>query len=222
MHRVGEAEVDAECAYLLACIPDNGMVVSLLEGILKSPNVLAGLSRESYWHPLGFIKIVLPPLHQGLIYRLHYWPPSSSFAEDVHSHRSDFASRVVDGKLVVNRYELVAGNSSSLISYQSMPSGEVSARFVGTTDVREISSKIYEHGGAYFCSRDELHRVIVSDGGAVTISVWDVRTVPAIVVKGAGDPVDTCCGRGECSEMEIREVLSDVISRMQNRDHRPR
>jgi hypothetical protein len=71
----------------------------------RSRSQQEAIAARSYWHPNGFVKLVLEdhPRHGQL--RLHVWPTLPDDHGDVHGHAWNYASVVVDGELCEMVYE---------------------------------------------------------------------------------------------------------------------
>lgn len=89
-------------------------------------------------HPLGFSKIVMWTSPQGTRARLHVWPPREWPVEQVHNHRFNFASVILAGSYVHERYDV---------------SGEVP---------RRVAADELRTGDAYWFGTDQFHRTLPS------------------------------------------------------------
>lgn len=72
-------------------------LTALLMHLIKSPQLLDTISRNSYLHGNGFLKVVL--LNKSYKLRLHVWHKGQSCEENIHDHRWSFASCVLTGTL---------------------------------------------------------------------------------------------------------------------------
>jgi hypothetical protein len=87
-------------------------LVRIVEDVLGRPSSLERIAKRSYQHPLGFSKLVLAENWndgQGWDLRIHIWYPQSrlvdsDLTESLHSHRWNFASRIISGKLANHCY----------------------------------------------------------------------------------------------------------------------
>lgn len=70
----------------------------MLRRIDRSRSRTDEIAGRSYWHPNGFVKLVLEQhRHDGQL-RLHVWPARPA-AEDIHGHAWSYASVVVGGQV---------------------------------------------------------------------------------------------------------------------------
>jgi hypothetical protein len=70
---------------------------------------LTNVSRRSYIHNNGFVKIVLQDYSDGSALRLHVWPNADAGDEsDVHSHRWSFKSGLLCGRMEQSTYNVSA------------------------------------------------------------------------------------------------------------------
>jgi hypothetical protein len=127
----------------------------------------------AYRHPNGFIKLRLASLAEfGWALRLHIWAEGSS-DYDIHSHRWDFASRVLSGSLTEDIYRLIA-NDGNYARYECSPSVEgcYTLNFQGECDVELVSQTEYRQGASYERDSETLHLAYTSPtSGAVTLFI---------------------------------------------------
>lgn len=69
-----------------------------LDAVGRSRSAQDEIADRSYWHPNGFIKLVLDERPRWGQVRLHIWPETSD-DDDVHSHAWNYASVVIGGAL---------------------------------------------------------------------------------------------------------------------------
>lgn len=87
-------------------IVTNKLIKKILQEILASEECLKSITRSSYIHSNGFIKIVLGTNKNKESFRLHYWNQSNELAKrDIHNHSWDFYSSILFGQLRVHLYE---------------------------------------------------------------------------------------------------------------------
>jgi hypothetical protein len=67
-----------------------------VQDIVRSRSLQAEIAARSYFHPNGFVKLVLEQHPGGGQLRLHVWPGRPK-AEDIHGHGWSYASVVVGG-----------------------------------------------------------------------------------------------------------------------------
>lgn len=96
----------------LDIIKDSVKFKKFLEEILENKNG-ALLNVNGYYHPIGFIKIVLYKGEKGEQLRLHFWGRDgnkiikqnfSDGWEPIHNHRWNFSSKVIQGGLIMKEY----------------------------------------------------------------------------------------------------------------------
>ena len=84
-------------------ICSDGNLRHLLRYVIEDDSLLKNICAKSVKHPLGFFKIPLYINERGWSLRLHFYPgithDINSFTEDYHSHRWDFASKIIFGNL---------------------------------------------------------------------------------------------------------------------------
>ncbi|MBI4919017.1 hypothetical protein HY837_03745 [archaeon] len=97
-------------------------VKEIISSILTRESELKRIAKDSYYHSLGFRKIVLlNTRHDGIGYklRIHIWHPGDSksygtpMAEGKHEHRWDYVSRVITGTLENHQYTVKQLNKNN-------------------------------------------------------------------------------------------------------------
>jgi hypothetical protein len=88
-------------------------IKKIIQFVLNNESELNRIAKDSYYHSLGFRKIVLlNTRHGGIGYklRIHLWCPGDDksygvpMAEGKHEHRWDYVSRVISGTLENHQY----------------------------------------------------------------------------------------------------------------------
>ncbi len=120
---------------------------------------------DSYWHPNGFLKITVRKFDKGPRLRLHYWPSMilrRSNAEDIHTHRWSYWSRVVTGQLRIETYELSPDNGEPHLSLQC--SRNVNGQYVlipkTTRHLKPSHTSTLAAGSEHFGDPSTIHRAV--------------------------------------------------------------
>jgi hypothetical protein len=79
--------------------------------ICRSRTLQDDVAGRSYWHPNGFIKLVLEQRDGWGQLRLHVWPEATD-DDDVHDHAWQYESVVVGGELREIRYREAGGDET--------------------------------------------------------------------------------------------------------------
>ena len=75
-------------------------LISVLQEILETPELLLQVASQSYIHQLEFEKFVIAKSSSGRWLRIHHWPSKINLKDqDVHSHCANFASKILNGSL---------------------------------------------------------------------------------------------------------------------------
>ncbi|HEX6341454.1 hypothetical protein [Umezawaea sp.] len=183
--------------------------------------LLDRVARNSYLHPNGFLKIVLmsEPTFQ---LRLHVWRPGLTgepVVENVHSHRWDFASRLLLGGYRFQEF-VVDEAGERFHSYRYLGhDGQDSygLRSTGEAGLRCTFNAFFPSGSGYLLTSDVLHRVVSAPGDTTVSLVLQGPHQPSTVVEvyaehalKSGDEVElTRLSRDAVAE-EIRGVLALV------------
>jgi hypothetical protein len=80
-----------------------------LAAISRSRSAQRAIADRSYWHPNGFLKLVLDDDPRDGQLRLHVWP-AVSLDHDIHGHSWDYESLVVAGAVREQVYRESDGN----------------------------------------------------------------------------------------------------------------
>jgi hypothetical protein len=89
-------------------VVDEVEVPARLDAILRSRSSQRAIAERSYWHPNGFLKLVLEGASGVPQLRLHVWPTAHP-GDDIHDHAWAYRSLVLAGALCEARYDVVAG-----------------------------------------------------------------------------------------------------------------
>jgi len=76
---------------------DDGLLVSLIDNLMRSQSQLDEVANRSYWHKNGFFKVLLLDKRPKYSIRLHIWPGSPLQEGDVHNHPWDMSGFVLTG-----------------------------------------------------------------------------------------------------------------------------
>jgi hypothetical protein len=151
-------------ATALASFRESGSLCELLRSILDHDEWFETTLSRSYIHPNGFAKIVLVA-EAGFHLRLHIWHPALGAvhtAENIHSHRWDFASILVVGGY---RYQEFAESSRGRAFHAYTYHGHQGRSSYGLTPIgiRHLQCTLdasLAAGTRYTLSADALHRVV--------------------------------------------------------------
>jgi hypothetical protein len=91
-----------------------------LEAISRSRSQQEAIAERSYWHPNGFIKLVLDENPSDGELRLHIWP-TPSVDDDIHSHAWYYQSIVLAGELREDTYRESASDEGQVVWQHSYP-----------------------------------------------------------------------------------------------------
>jgi hypothetical protein len=183
---------------------------SVLRCILSDQSWKKQLLTDSYYLPNGFLAMRLLEV-DGYVLRLHIFNQSQK-VEGLHSHKWEFESKILTGRLVSETWrqardqetsQLVTGMFSRKVSNQP---GAKQSKLV--TLLRERVNMVYQEttqhtsGQCYFMTTDIIHRVLKSDSFTSTL----VLTHPASTPNAEGILYD------------ILEDHADVVKRARETD----
>jgi len=135
-------------------------VRSLARNVASNAESLALASRFAYRHANGFKKITLFQTDACRL-RLHIWDPTVPRAENTHSHRWPFASRILVGAASETRFDLVDQRVNANEYGYSRPPGSLSGELLRIRSVSLIqdSDLVHEESEVYSMSTTQIHRV---------------------------------------------------------------
>jgi hypothetical protein len=94
----------------LANLTEGGGLRRLLMSILVTESEVEYLSRESYEHDNGFLKLlILQSPDDRYRLRLHFWPKTIDRDQNIHDHRFDFWSTILMGKIINHVWKIGDG-----------------------------------------------------------------------------------------------------------------
>jgi hypothetical protein len=169
-----DANLDAQPATLLStldAIVDEGYLLAYLIRARHSDE-LARLARlgEPEAHPNGFAKVCIASRPGEWILRLHTWSHGGGDA-DIHSHRWDFASRILVGALRARSYSVASrfGSYVQLICRRNSQGG-YAFQTVGSCSIIQTAERVYFQYESYLQHYDDLHSV-ATVGAAPLVTV---------------------------------------------------
>ncbi len=84
----------------------NGILLDLIDSLLKSPKELEKIATQSYRHANGFNKIMLFDKRPKYALRLHLWDFNTKVDSHIHNHEWDLSGIVLYGSYRWKLYEL--------------------------------------------------------------------------------------------------------------------
>lgn len=159
--RLRENEELSAIASLLLRIKGSDLA-SLANAILADREQLETTRRYAYRHVNGFSKVTLLKTN-SLCLRVHLWNEISAPAENIHSHKWVFASRVMAGKIAESRYTIAdprAALSATEFAYSKAPEA-LTGSLLAVRDVPLLDAGRIEHQEStlYTAGTADIHRV---------------------------------------------------------------
>lgn len=161
---VGLNETDeiAALTSLLDCVRATDLS-ALADRVLNNKATFESTRRFAYRHVNGFSKITLVKT-DSLCLRVHVWDSVEVAAENIHSHKWAFASRVVVGSIGELRFSIPNDMSPTAMEFSyvprldSLPGELVSQREV---HLERSENLTHEESSIYSVSTTEIHQVRV-------------------------------------------------------------
>ncbi|MGH3394977.1 MAG: hypothetical protein ACRDPO_09825 [Streptosporangiaceae bacterium] len=196
-------------------IVQHGHLAEYLHDFLRrEPGVQFEEDPVAYRHPNGFTKIRLASLNDyGWAIRLHVWAEQAS-DYDIHSHRWNFASRVLSGSLTEETYALAGRETGNYSMYRcaSSVNGRYSLNFQHDCDVTLVSKNSYDEGFSYERDAKTLHMAYATPASpAVTLFVQgSERDDFTTVISRPGFDTRRDIVAPRCNRPELIELLREV------------
>jgi hypothetical protein len=146
-------------------IVDKGMFGRVLDQFIDDQSATAQLSTRSFFHPTGATKLIMTNLGRDMPeLRVHFWPNVSGLVGNelsIHNHRWDFASHVIFGKLIHEKFvEQDSGYAYSAVEFVERPETKVyESRILGPLRLKNVDHEILATGHRYSMDRNTLHRM---------------------------------------------------------------
>lgn len=193
-------------------------ILALTREVAHDRTKLSRATKFAYRHTNGFRKITLFKSGDCCL-RLHIWEPGEERAENVHSHRWSFASRVLLGAIEETRFKLdSSGTMNGEYSYAQKP-GIKYGEFTPVKNVflTKIDDYIHPESTVYSMNPAHIHRVNGgnSQNDLVTLVLTGKSLEPSSKVYSPsvfGPQGDR--NQGHLTEEETHLALTQTISRL--------
>jgi hypothetical protein len=145
----------------------------------------------AYLHPNGFVKIRVATRPGEWSVRLHLWNQSEEESH-AHSHRWDFASRLLIGSLSTKKYEITsgAGGYTTFFCRRTQEDGYL-LEDRGPCTIYLCDAQTHHRGKSYFQDHQFLHTVATATVPPIVTAVVqgsDVADYSVVVAKAGDEP----------------------------------
>jgi hypothetical protein len=152
---------------------------NLLSAALNSPQLLKQIAARSYWHPNGFLKLILARSSTGSTLRIHSWQQQkqqsipAGLDTDIHSHRWPFVSFVIAGALDIHEFTETPQAGDEYSKYICAPnqSGQYKLKLLGLARLSRYKTQRLDVGKYYSIDTNILHQVFNRSQETVTIVI---------------------------------------------------
>lgn len=195
-------------------------VIELLQAIIADPQALSTVSRRSYQHGNGFLKVVL--LERGYKLRLHIWFAGQSCEENIHDHRWSFSSLVLTGALTSEIWK--DQNEGQLFQeYEYHAASKTHAPFktdVGMKSLQLDHVQMNVAGESYVMPKGKLHRIINPGHQVVATMMCSAPTEQGTTrLIPMYDGIDPNIQPPKVSEQELLVSLQQFIQFLQEQEY---
>ena len=202
-----------------------------LEALCRELKTTGRYAEYAYRHNNGFFVLFLTNPEIGFQSRVHIWLPGRTSPERPHRHRMAFVSRVVAGELTSIHFERCALGEpapSDALYEETIINAPARTNFDApdaefqpqqTVVLREICTRHYRAGDAYYFPAAEIHRVVTPpmlSSPNITLTVWDIPFQESIAYEPRGS-ADTAPARKQVQRLsastfsELWEVLLGTL-----------
>lgn len=199
-----------------------GLIAPLLRGVAEDEGLLSTSAAASYRHANGFVKIVLASSPLWAL-RLHLHNRDGTFAaEHIHDHRWPFASTILRGTLVEERFrrQEKAGSGGALVcnglAFRYEPEdSHFKAEPVMSSDGEPLVANLFrsatlhhEAGTTYHIDARELHSIVGKSEPSTTLVLTGrpMFSSCALFSRPEVAPAERTA-KQRLTEAEIREIL---------------
>ncbi len=203
---VGEAELDVSLGvWRSATELEPAALGGILQTILGSESLVAQVVAQSYVHENGFLKIVIARDMNGRALRLHRWAGHAENRGNIHNHRWNFRSRILEGVLSFDEFSIASGAGRSLRRYEYLGGNMREALTCASARVRRAATGSRVAGEKYAMSATTLHRTW-AQGDTPTLTV--VARGPTLLNRAdVLKPNNARDNRGQATEGAIVQAL---------------
>lgn len=185
---------------------------NIIKEIISNDSEMKKILLDSYIHQLGFEKYTIQNLTNGKSIRLHFWPNKNSSKEDIHSHCASFKSIILNGTIKQNSYDLVTGTDTKTFLYTfDSQTRSSKAEETGLTSYKIRKSITLVKNNFYNQNYNLMHQVAETDSNTLTISLWEKREYPAIVLKELSSNTQDCTHTSNLSEEFLQRRLQKIL-----------
>lgn len=198
---------------------DPRAVERLLTSVLADEAWLAETLARSYWHPNGFLKMVLAA-GDSFQLRMHIWQPAVGerrWCENVHSHRWDFCSVIFLGGYRYQEFVPVA-QGEPYHAYTYGGHSGVATYGLASAGVDNLCCTLdagLAAGTHYTLTADALHRVIADQRHLTASLVLQGPRRPDVPVRVFADraiPIGGTLPLRSLSPADLRCQLNDLLA----------
>ncbi|MGM0857679.1 MAG: hypothetical protein ACQEW0_11420 [Pseudomonadota bacterium] len=197
----------------------DGLLLSLIDNLVRSQPQLDEVANRSYWHKNGFFKVLLLDKRPDYSVRLHIWPDSPLQEGDIHNHPWDMSGLVLTGSYVwpIYNFEREKQNTNCTLyecRYLEDYSGH-SFHEDGHVILKE-EKKITMREGEFFRFSKEKHHSAKKDNSDPADSIvitGKAESLAADVVSSREISCDTILYNVPVKSSFLRQKLLDFIGR---------
>ncbi|WP_336273161.1 hypothetical protein [Vreelandella indica] len=198
---------------------NDGLLVSIINNMMKSQSQLHEVANRSYWHKNGFLKVLLLDKRPKYSIRLHIWPDSPLQEGDVHNHPWNMSGLVLTGSYEwpIYTFEQVKEITKFALykcRYLEDYSG-YSFHRVGSVILKEVKNSIMQEGEFFQFPKEKYHSAKKenSDPADSIIITGTSESLTADVVSSREISCDKIMYNAPVKSSFLREKLSAFMGR---------
>ena len=161
---------------------------------------------ESYVHQNGFHKIVIGTI-DGAKLRFHIYRPGDRADENIHNHRWDFSSTILQGVLPMTIFDITDGDEYILHQYKKVDE-QAHVDILGRCGADHISTYAFKPKDIYYLPHNVFHRIDAVERLTITFMVCEPAHSETCELVSTEDRTDPNEIRGaHLTPQELREDL---------------
>lgn len=193
----------------------NITLYSIINTILNDDNICNYNKNKSFFHSLGFIKLVLLNLENNSQIRLHLWL-KGDFLQTPHTHPWNFKSRILNGQLIDEIYDESNINSKKFNKYQCKSSFIKNGhKFEKLENIylKTISTNTYKKNDIYSHDFNNIHLTSYTESNTITLCITSKSlTNISNVYSNDEEPIVDNEGQNGLSTESYKEYLNNVLT----------
>ena len=198
-------------------INDNSILLKTIKYVLSNEEICLKNKEKSFFHNLGFIKLVLLNLNDNSQVRLHMWL-QGIYNQTPHTHPWNFTSRILAGSITDNVYSEIQTNNkpfSKQVCISSFKKNGYQFKNLKDTNLKHLSSNKYQINDIYSHHYSEIHLTSNIKPNTITLCITGKSLTNISYVYSNNQKISTNEGQLGLNLMEYRNYLYQILDIIQ-------